>query len=39
MVTKFYPYDSLNDSFGVLMMDDPDNLTWMLKTFLKPTTT
>lgn len=27
MVTKFYPYDSLNDSFGVLMMDDPDNLT------------
>lgn len=27
MVTKFYPYDSLNDSLGVLMMDDPDNLT------------
>ncbi len=27
MVTKFYPYDSLSDSFGVLMMDDPDNLT------------
>ncbi len=29
MVTKFYPYDSLNDSFGVLMMEDPDNLNWM----------
>ena len=27
MVTKFYPFDYLNDSFGVLMMDDPDNLT------------
>ena len=27
MVTKFYPFDSLNDSLGVLMMDDPDNLT------------
>lgn len=27
MVTKFYPYDSLNDSLGVLMMDDLDNLT------------
>ena len=26
MVTKFYPYDSLNDSFGVLMMEDPYNL-------------
>ena len=27
MVTKFYPYDNLNDNLGVLMMDDPDNLT------------
>lgn len=27
MVTKFYPYDTLNDSLGVLMMDDLDNLT------------
>ncbi len=27
MVTKFYPYDTLSDSLGVLMMDDPDNLT------------
>ena len=27
LITQFYPYDSLNDSLGVLMMDDPDNLT------------